>query len=332
MYVDVYGRDIDKGDVVVVAQYHSTIKESIYVVGPEMYMKDKYICYKLTEPPKGQKNRIKDNIDCLGWSLVPGDLVFLGFKNSKSVYALIIGQGQYMLKTGLLVNFKALDGIKIFQPCKEEIEVKRNLVEIYNKLMSIKSSTMKYINSTQKAQKGEVYLTSDNRSVYIYLGHCGYEVDYYRGCRCKIATTKTKIYNDELFIKLSYQMEYAKKLVDRVRAGETVRLQEVIQHISFKNEDELCVCPFWDKDLVEKLIDIGYLPFHDMDSYKRWLFYDANFSVGEDISKGHQATTCLMMKKFVKITKNTALIGSIRLDKSVSLLDTDKVKVTMCLP
>lgn len=330
MYVDVYGRRVDIGDVVSVAEAYTNIKQSVSTIGTEYYSKNKYLCYKLEE----QREQVQGKVvlaDALGWGLIAGDLVYMGFRQKKIRYGLIVGKNKCMLMNGQVSTFYSYMGIKIFNPLKEEQKIKDELIKKYNEYMTRKAVTRK-IHSKESVQKGEVYLLPDNTSLYIYLGPCVYSISIKDKKGEVIETTITPNSRNKIFVKLSLKLNYTKELIEKVYNGDVVDFTEILSHMIFVDEKELKIFPYWDKELVKRLLENTYniLPFHSQEGYRNCMAIDYWLNFNEQISKGHNSNTSLVNMQYIKIKRNTDVLGSIQLGRGpYRLIDNSKVVIDM---
>lgn len=394
-YIDVYGRDVNVGDVVLCSTYNNVgvsgfdlLEATLNIVGSEKenlmnhHVSSQSVpeirCYKIEDiniskhAPNFYQNiwykyynsqghnfsapfggvahtRI---VEMLKRDLKPGDLILYGVKKTKVNYGLVIGANQILTDTGKVV--KQNYGLLIENLIGVEKEIKAKLIQQYKELITTQANT-KQLKSKKDVVSGGLYLTRDNKYLYVYIENCGYTIQS-RKHRLKTYSGKY----DSFFIQISTSLKWAKSLIDKIRAGKKVGLDDILSKLTLYTEEDkyVKIGTCWDSKFMEKLVPYGeYILWSELgyswDKYMRlyyapnvvwedevdkdatpnnngwdvnWMFAKSIASQLYDIYGGK--TKCLDIKD-VKLKKGDLILGQISLSSNYTLYDNGDLEIVM---
>jgi len=376
-YVEVYKRPVNAGDVVLclhnsayTSSTNSVLNCTLVTVGKGwMYnepcsFEGKIYCYKIEDPIvkqmaanfnvmdwfgrysdagrefSGEYDGVAYNelVEMLGRTVKPGDFVIYDFQKTKANYGLVIDKNHVIVDTGAIKKLNY--GLLLVNLNAKEQECKDKLSKLYNEYMHNKVSGKKLVGNSYTP--GEVYLTIDGKNMVIYVGECGYTVEY----KGVVTTTSPSNFND-LFLKAPVSSKVSQKIRDTTANGKSnVKFSEVIKSISLTDIYDYCIYPYWDRQLARQLVPYGvFIP----QSYKgeNWQEFERKWGVGNpdsfysdlisellvyQVFKGNRGTTSKFKwhsKDGVKFRKGTTIFSNIILDKDIVIMDSKYVKVTM---
>lgn len=376
-YVDVYKRPVNDGDVVLclsVSSYtessNSVLNCTLTTVGKEWGHNEpcrvdgKVYCYKIEDPIvkqiaatfrtvdwfdryrdagrefSGEYDGVVYNelLEMTGRPVKPGDFVIYDFQKTKANYGIIIDKNHVIVDTGAIKKLNY--GLLLVNLTAKEQECKDKIAALYNEYMQNKASGKKLVGTNYVP--GQVYLTTDGKNMVIYVGECGYTVEY----KGVVTTTSPNNFND-LFLKAPVSSKVSQKIrATTINGRSNVKFSEVIKGISLTDIYDYCIYPYWDRQLARQLVPYGvFIP----QSYKgeRWQEFERKWGVGipdsfysdlisellvYQVFKGNRGSTSKFKwhsKDKVKFRKGTTIFSSIILDKDIVIMDSKYVKVTM---
>lgn len=377
-YIDVYGRDVNVGDVVLCSTYNNVgmsgfdlLGATLNIVGSEKedlmnhYVSSQSVpeirCYKIEDiniskyAPNFYQNiwykyyNSQGNsftasfggvahtriVEMLKRDLKPGDLILYGVKKTKVNYGLVIGANQILTDTGKVV--KQNYGLLIENLIGVEKEIKVKLIQQYKELVTTQANT-KHLNSKKDVVSGGLYLTKDNRYLYVYIENCGYMI---QSRKHKLKTYSEKY--DSFFIQISTSLKWTKNLMESIKLNKTINLSEILSTLTLDTEEDklVKVGAYWDLKFMEKLVPYGeYILYSEKgltwDKYilrygldgDNWMFSKSIAIQLYDVYCGK--TKCMGIND-TKLKKGDFILGRLDLDSKYTLYDNGDMEIMMNL-
>lgn len=354
-YIDVYNRQVMRGDVVLCAYYtyapqfspievrYCTLvtvgdEQPDITVGPKV---ESLICYKITD------KSILSNVNKFtfyGWEdyykQFSRGFTSQNYAYEGTVFTQMCDMLQRTIKPGDFVIYKlnktkpnygiVIDNNNILTESGKINKVNHVLVlndltakenEIRNKLykkyqeFQMTRISTKILKSVKEIKSGEVYLSKDNKHLSLYLSNCGYTIKLKK----YDIQTVSPMY-DSFLIYCTNSTKVAKEIVEKFNVGKEVTIYDFLKGLKANSLYQLYTP--WDSKFMDKLLST-----RTDNTFKNTTWQDNSVAL-QIYGDTFLRTKCLHITDS-KVRKGDSILGCIKRDKQVIFYENDVLQIIL---